>query len=137
MVDVEGITAVVDRNRNDLHAAARALIREANERGGDDNITAVLFEVAEGEPDDETVVSVVHPEDEDTLHPEPGERVAEGDTSIVSVEDIRSALAAESAVEPAADDEPHASIARRVLAALLIVALAALIVLLVVKGLAR
>ena len=137
MVDVEGITTVVDRNRNDLHAAARALIREANERGGDDNITAVLFEVAEGEPVDETVESVVRPEDEDTLYPEPGERVAEGDTSIVSVKDIRSALAAESAVEPAGDEEPHASIAQRVLAALLIVALAALILLLVVKGLAR
>ncbi len=137
MVDVEGITTVVDRNRQDLHAAARALIREANERGGDDNITAVLFEVAEGASDDETMDSVVRPEDEDTLHPEPGERVAEGDTSIVSVEDIRSALAAESAVEPAEDEEPHASIAQRVLAALLIVVLAALIVLLVVKGLAR
>jgi protein phosphatase len=136
MVDVEGITAVVDRNRQDLQAAARALIREANERGGDDNITAVLFEVAEGESD-QTVESVVSPEDEDTLHPEPGERVGEGDTSIVSVEDIRSALAAEGAVEPAEAEEPHASIAQRVLAALLIVALAALIVLLVVKGLAR
>ena len=137
MVDVDGITAVVDRNRQDLHAAARALIREANERGGDDNITAVLFEVAEGEPDDRTMESVVRPEDEDTLHPEPGDRVEEGDTSIVSVEDIRSALAAESAVEPAEAEEPHASIAQRLLAALLMVALAALIVFLVVKGLAR
>ena len=139
MVDVETIAAVIERNRHDLHAAARALIREANERGGDDNITAVLFEVAEGEPDDETVESVAMPaEDEDTLHPEPSAGLVEGDTSIVSVEDVRSALAAEAAEEEAAeDDEPHASIGQRVLAAILIVALAALIVVLVVKGLAR
>jgi serine/threonine protein phosphatase PrpC len=137
MVDVETITDVVDRNRHDLHAAARGLIRAANERGGDDNITAVLFEVAEGGGDDETVeTAVVQPEEEDTLHPEAA-GVAEGDTSIVSVEQIRSALAAESAADAGDEAEPRASIGQRVLAGLLIVALAALIVLLVVKGLAR
>jgi protein phosphatase len=140
MVDVETIATAIDRNRNDLRAAARALIREANERGGDDNITAVLFEVAEGDADDETVESVAaQPEEEDTLHPEPSGGLAEGDTSIVSVEEIRSALEAEREAEAAADEdeEPHASIGQRILAALLIVALAALIVVLVVKGLAR
>jgi protein phosphatase len=136
MVDVETIAAVVERNRHDLRGAARALIREANERGGDDNITAVLFEVAEGEPDDETVESAVQPEDEDTLHPEPSGGVAEGDTSIVSVEDIRSAIAAERE-NAEAEEVPHASIWQRILAAILIIALAALIVVLVVKGLAR
>jgi protein phosphatase len=138
MVDVETIAAVVERNRHDLRGAARALIREANERGGDDNITAVLFEIAEGEADDETVESAaVQPEDEDTLHPEETGGIAEGDTSIVSVEDIRSALAAESEREAEESEEPHASIWQRILAAILIVALAALIVVLVVKGLAR
>jgi hypothetical protein len=143
MVDADTITAVFDRNRHDLHAAARALIREANERGGDDNITAVVFEVLEGDPDDETVEAVVtQPEEEDTLHPEPTAALGDGDTSIVSVEEIRSALAAQGAVDAvdavkAGDDEQHASVAQRLLAALLIVALAALIVLLVVKGLAR
>jgi protein phosphatase len=140
MVDGETITAVVDRNRHDLQAAARALIREANERGGDDNITAVLFEVAEGDRDDETVESAVtQPEEEDTLHPEPAAGLADGDTSIVSVEEIRNALATDGAGDAAAhrEEEPHASVWQRILAALLIVALAALIVLLVVKGLAR
>ena len=137
MLDADTITAIVERNRHDLHAAARALIREANERGGDDNITAVLFEVVEGDPDDETVEAVVRPpEEEDTLHPEPATRLAEGDTSIVSVEEIRNALAADAAVE-LVEEESHASVGQRILAALLIVALAALIVLLVVKGLAR
>jgi protein phosphatase len=136
MVDVDTLVSVVDRNRHDLHGAARALIKEANERGGDDNITAVLFEIAEGEPDDETVESAaVEPEEEDTLHPEPtAER--EGDTSIVSVEEIRSALAAQEEAD-AGEGEPQASLGQRILAALLILALAALIVVLVVKGLAR
>ena len=81
----------------------------------------------------------MQPEEEDTLHPEPSGGLAEGDTSIVSVEEIRSALEAEREAEAAADEdeEPHASIGQRILAALLIVALAALIVVLVVKGLAR
>jgi PPM family protein phosphatase len=141
MVDADTISAVVDRNRHDLQAAARALIREANDRGGDDNITAVLFEIAEGDPDDETVEAVVtQPDEEDTLHPEPAAELRDGDTSIVSVEEIRSALAAESAVDAVdadAAEAEHASAGQRILAALLIVALIALIVLLVVKGLAR
>jgi PPM family protein phosphatase len=138
MVDVETIAAVIERNRHDLRGAARSLIREANERGGDDNITAVLFEVAEGEADDATVESAaVQPEDEDTLHPEPRSGLAEGDTSIVSVEEIRSALDAERGDEADVEEEPHASIGQWILAAILIVVLAALIVVLVVKGLAR
>ena len=141
MVDAETIETIVERNRHDLHGAARALIREANARGGDDNITTVLFEVAEGEPDDETVERVVvAPEDEDTLHPEDGLRLAEGNTAIVSVEEIRGALAAreETPAEEGEDDgEHHASLGQRALAALVIVALAALIAFLVLRGLAR
>src|SRR4029077_15004550 len=63
MVDVETITEIVARNQSDLRAAARALIKEANDRGGDDNITTVLFDVAEGVPDDDTV-EATHAEDE-------------------------------------------------------------------------
>jgi len=141
MVDVETITGLVARNRSDLHAAARALIREANDRGGDDNITTVLFEVAEGDPDDETVEAVAYPEDEDTLHPEPAAPtgVAEGDTSIVSVEDIRNALDGAEPVEAEETDEsgPRASAGQWILATLIILALVALIVFLVVRGLAR
>ena len=141
MVDVETISRIVDQNRRDLHAAARALIREANQRGGDDNITAVMFEVAEGDPDDATAETVaLPPDDEDTLHPEAGTGHDEGDTSIVSVEEIRSALAAEQAGhgnEAIDQTEPRASFLQHVLAALVIVALVALVVFLVARGLAR
>jgi PPM family protein phosphatase len=142
MVEADTIARVIDNRRNDLHGAARALIREANDRGGDDNITAVLFEVTEGEADDDTTEYAARtaPEDEITLHPEDGVRVAEGDTSIVSVDEITSALAAGETgaredEEP--QEEPHASIWQHLLAALIVAALVAIIFFLVVRGLAR
>ena len=149
MVDVETITSLVERDRNDLHAAARALIKEANDRGGDDNITAVLFEVRDGEPDDETVeaVAVPDPEEEDTLHPGeapvPQLQLADGDTSIVSLDELRRALArdggaaGEGEAEGEGEGEARASFGRLLLASLVIVVLAALIVFLVLRGLAR
>lgn len=147
MVDAGSIAELVERNRADLEAATRALIKAANDRGGDDNITAVLFEVAEGENDDApTETSVVGRADavpfdeEDTLHPEdavPAVDVADldgrtnGDTAIVSADELRSALAA------AEEEPPGGTAGRKLLASLLILALAALVVVLVVWGLAR
>lgn len=46
MVDDETIRELVERHRPDLQTAARALVDEANRRGGEDNITVVLFEIA-------------------------------------------------------------------------------------------
>jgi protein phosphatase len=147
MVDADTIGSVIARNRSDLRAAARALIDEANARGGDDNITAVLFEVAEGDPDDDTVeaVPITPPDEEDTLHPgdEPGR--VDGDTSIVSVEELRTAMAAQAAAPAPADPpapaaappERRAPLGQYLLALLVIVVLAGLIVLLVLRGLAR
>jgi serine/threonine protein phosphatase PrpC len=135
MVDADKIGALLQRHRHDLHAATRALIKEANDRGGDDNITAVVFELAAGEPDDETVEATVAADDEDTLHPEDTVSLpVEGDTSIVTVEEIQSALAAEAAE---AETDERVPLWRQFLAALLIVALAVLIVYLVTQGLAR
>ncbi|HEY3921803.1 MAG TPA: Stp1/IreP family PP2C-type Ser/Thr phosphatase [Gaiellaceae bacterium] len=140
MVDVDTITSILDGGRHDLVAAARALVKEANERGGDDNITVVMFEVAEGEPDDETreTPAIASP-DEDTLHPEPsgGGGFDDGDTAIVSVEDIRSALEAERGDEEAAEETPRASLVQYAFAGVLILALVGLVVFLVVRGLAR
>jgi serine/threonine protein phosphatase PrpC len=135
MVDVETITEIVARNQTDLRAAARALIKEANDRGGDDNITTVLFDVAEGVPDDDTV-EATQSEDEDTLHPEDTVAIGEGDgdTSIITVEEIRSALDAEAEAE---SEKPRVPLWRWVASTLLIVALAALALFLVFKGLAR
>jgi PPM family protein phosphatase len=136
MVDVETITARVAKNRHDLRAAARALIKEANDRGGDDNITTVLFDVAEGVADEETVEAAVRGEDEDTLHPEDAVAIGDGDgdTSIITVEEIRSALETEGDAEA---EKPRVPLWRWFASVLLIGALAALALFLVFYGLAR
>ena len=46
MVDGATILREIERNRDDLHAAAKALVRAANRGGGEDNITVVFFEIA-------------------------------------------------------------------------------------------
>jgi PPM family protein phosphatase len=46
MVGDEAILSEVERNRGDLKAAAKALVRAANRGGGEDNITVVFFEIA-------------------------------------------------------------------------------------------
>src|SRR4051794_9433458 len=77
MVDDTTVERVLGRNRADLDAAARALVAEANRGGGEDNITAVLFELAEDGSDGDTasMPAVTAPDpgppavdpDEDTL----------------------------------------------------------------------
>ena len=69
MVDAYTISLLVDRNRADLRSAARALIDAANDVGGEDNITAVLFELtADGfDPRAGAPAATWDPDDEDTL----------------------------------------------------------------------
>jgi len=50
MVDTGTISAILQRNRGHLDAATHDLIKAANDRGGDDNITAILFAIGEGDP---------------------------------------------------------------------------------------
>jgi PPM family protein phosphatase len=45
MVDDESIRAELTRHRSDLKSAAKALVRAANNGGGEDNITVVFFEI--------------------------------------------------------------------------------------------
>jgi serine/threonine protein phosphatase PrpC len=108
MVDVDTITTILVRHRSSLASATAALIKAANDRGGDDNITAILFAVAEGEPDpaEELPPPVVdhQPDDEDTLHPEDNvwlpETVAAPAaevTMVVSAEEVARALGASAA----------------------------------------
>jgi protein phosphatase len=131
MVDADTIAVLVDRNRPDLRGAARALIAAANDNGGEDNITAVLFELtSDGES------KPVPSDEEDTLHPEDGVPVLtdvsylEADTMVVSAEDWQRAVAA-------TEEEPPLPLARLFAATSLIVALVALIVVLSIWGLTR
>jgi serine/threonine protein phosphatase PrpC len=79
MVGGEEIERILRDNRGDLDAAAQTLIQAANRAGGDDNITAILFEMVEGEqaaaptePDERTKEHARPVDEEDTLHPEDG-----------------------------------------------------------------
>jgi protein phosphatase len=71
MVGDEAILSIVEDNRGDLQAAVRALVRSANAGGGEDNITVILFELAEGEPTtiEQTaqLAAAPDPDEEDTL----------------------------------------------------------------------
>jgi PPM family protein phosphatase len=142
MVARDAIEEILRRHRDDLDGAARALVKAANRGGGDDNITAVLFELVDGEaaaePDERTRELAVSPDEEDTLHPEddvrpppPREDAPEpADTMVVPAGEIDRALAGR---EP----EAEGGILRRLLALLVILALIAIIVVLVWWGLAR
>ncbi len=72
MVDDSTILEEIDRHRDDLRAAAKALVRAANRGGGEDNITVVFFELESGERADERTVTLPPAqegpaEDDDTL----------------------------------------------------------------------
>jgi serine/threonine protein phosphatase PrpC len=71
MVGDQQILRIVNSKRTDLRVAAKALVKAANKRGGQDNITVVFFEVAEPaiEETKESVVPEAGAEtgDEDTL----------------------------------------------------------------------
>jgi serine/threonine protein phosphatase PrpC len=144
MVGSRDIEEILRKHRADLAGASRALIQAANRGGGEDNITAVLFAVEEGEagagtpqaPDEHTREFAQVPEEEDTLHPEDGiapppSAPSAVDTMVVPASDIQAAIARE---EP---DAPQAGIGRRLLALLVIMVLLAVIVVLVWWGLAR
>jgi hypothetical protein len=144
MISGEAIEEVLLAHRGDLDATAKALVRAANRGGGDDNITAVLFEIVAddalpAEPDDETREhQTLGPDEEDTLHPEDRVPVITDvpspvDTMVVSPADLQSAFRQ----EEQAPEVPQAGIGRRLLALTVIVALIALIVVLVWWGLAR
>ena len=102
MVDAGTIERILVLNRGRLDAATHALIKAANDRGGDDNITAIVFSIADGDGElaDEPTVEHVgpYPDDEDTLHPEDNVRLPDLDahpaevTMVVSADELARAL---------------------------------------------
>jgi protein phosphatase len=90
MVSEESILDVVERNRSDIDGALRALVKAANHGGGQDNITVVAFEIADGvlANDGETREQALPPvEDEDTLDETDAVPVVE--TGVIPVDEIR------------------------------------------------
>ena len=96
MVSNDNILDLVERNRGDMEAALRALVREANRGGGEDNITVVGFEIADTTlaRDGDTREQVLPQDgtvDEDTLTEV--DQVPVVDTAVIPVEEIRAGLA--------------------------------------------
>jgi serine/threonine protein phosphatase PrpC len=113
MVGNDRILELVERNRRDLDAAAKALIAAANKGGGDDNITVVAFEIA---PDGEAAPTAQEPA------PDEAETLDETD----QVPTVK--LAPEEEPEPVAAAGPKPPLKVLALLALLIIAIAASIV---------
>jgi PPM family protein phosphatase len=86
MVDDGDILETVEKHRDDLDRATKALVSAANRGGGEDNITVIAFAIAaEG---DETVRMAAqgNPDDEDTAeHVLPAPAV---DTMVVPAEEV-------------------------------------------------
>jgi serine/threonine protein phosphatase PrpC len=65
MLSEDDIAAAIESVHGAPEAAGQALVAAANARGGEDNITVLLFELVEGEPDEsptEVAVAVAPPE---------------------------------------------------------------------------
>jgi PPM family protein phosphatase len=146
MVADDEILGLVERHRDDLDRLVKALIKAANKGGGEDNITVIAFELADGDDggdgassSDLEQTAVVRPEaveadpDEDTLTEADGVPTVHPsvDTMVVSADELAAAYEAQS---------PPAKRRRRRSDALLVVlvlAVFALLVLLAVWGLYR
>jgi len=88
MVPEDSILEVVERHREDIDGALRALVKAANRGGGQDNITVVAFEIAGGVlANDGDTREQALPEDEDTLSE--ADAVPTVDTAVVSVSEIQ------------------------------------------------
>jgi PPM family protein phosphatase len=152
MVDGTTLEQIMIRHRTDPAAATKALVGAANRGGGDDNITAVVFDIVDGdgrpragagEPDERTREYGSAPDEEDTLHPEDGVQPpppagpSGGDTMVVSTAEIEAAMAAPGGEETTTEAGTSAGVGRHLLALTVIAALVAVIVALVWWGLAR
>jgi len=85
MMSDQGVAEAIRSSGGDPAAAAEALVAAANARGGEDNITVVLFELEEGEeiPADEEPSAPVA--DEELTAPEPSAEHAEGEEELDEV----------------------------------------------------
>jgi protein phosphatase len=136
MVSEDSILAVVERHRDDVDRALRALVKEANRGGGEDNITVVAFEISDAQVHDgHTQEQALPPElaarkveDEETL--DEADAVPAVDTAVVLPDEIHAGLAAEKRAR-------RRQLRRRILAWLVLLACLAAIAALVVWRLLR
>ena len=95
MVGTEKILELIRQHRGDLDQAAKAMIAAANSKGGDDNITVVVFEIARVGEETEPIPlagpaapeAEVAPDEEDTLDEVEG--VPAVSTMVIRSEDLQ------------------------------------------------
>jgi PPM family protein phosphatase len=86
MVADEDILEIVEKHREDLDRATKALVSAANRGGGEDNITVIAFAIAAGSGDETLRMPAAEP-DEDTLEGVPVAAPAV-DTMVVPPEQV-------------------------------------------------
>jgi serine/threonine protein phosphatase PrpC len=97
MVGEREIQELVEKNREDIDAALKSLVKAANRSGGEDNITVVAFEIADtalthdGETREHVLQAQVDDE-EDTLTE--ADSVPVVDTGVISTDEIQAELKA-------------------------------------------
>jgi PPM family protein phosphatase len=105
MVEDQAILEIVEKRRGNLERAARDLIKAANRSGGEDNITVILFEIAE--VTNQTMESVVPAE------PDPDEEEEEEEDTLSGLEGVPVIAASERAGGWAVDgDVPQRAVER-------------------------
>jgi protein phosphatase len=102
MVGTEKILDLLRRHRNDLDAAAKAMIAAANRKGGDDNITVVAFEIARAGDESATIpLAALPPEEEPDVAPDEEDTLDETEgvpavsTMVIKAEDLQALREAE------------------------------------------
>ena len=127
MTSTRDILAAVESS-NDLDDAAHALVRAANDGGGEDNITVVLFQIDSDDAGAELGETAQLPsapdDDEDTLSPL--DAVPAVDTAVIPAAVVEEHLQQVEAASPQGRPEPRRRILPLVLLIVLLVALVAL-----------
>jgi protein phosphatase len=133
MVGDDDILDVVERNRDDLDRATKALVSAANRGGGEDNITVIAFAIlADGEETAQMPAATV---DEDTLESIPLPSV---DTMVVPPAEVEDVFVEPGSVEAeAVARKQPISPAARVRLVLTMLALLGVAAVLLVWGLVR
>ncbi len=134
MVGDETILEVAEQHRDDLDAMAKELVSTANRRGGEDNITVVLFEMVEEGAEPVADTKTLPALDEQPAPDEPDEDTLSGLEAVPAVDTMvvppaqAQAVAVDAAEPPAEPKERFGVRAARLIVALAIVAALALLV---------
>jgi PPM family protein phosphatase len=106
MVSNRSILDLVERHRDDMDKALRALVSAANKGGGEDNITVVAFEISaearlhDGETREHALEAA--PVDDDEITLTEADSVPVVDTAVIPAEEIQSELRAKERADRAA-----------------------------------